>query len=130
MEEIILEQGGVLTPGEGPRIGRLSQDWQHIWLYEEDISNLKTLGEWEVLEAIQMKLRGEPLSVFGIEISHTPGSGKLAVDFAQTCSDRWPCVVMKDQPTETESDYIKVFDKQDILQLQKEGRGFIRYGME
>jgi hypothetical protein len=134
IEEIILERGGILTPREGPRIGRLSLDQQHIWLYEDDISNLRAWAKQDLyhkalFEAIRTKLGDEPRALFGIEISRTPGSGRLAVAFAQACADRWPCVVMTDQPTETEDDGINVFDKKDMLQLQKEGRGFLLYGM-
>lgn len=128
LAEAIFAGGGVLTP-ENISFGRISRGTRHIWIYlEEPEVFLSTLDAeqqdnpagWEL---VRTKLGGEPRSAIGIEVSRTSGSQKLAVDFANLCAQRWPCVAVG-------ADINKdVFSKEELLQLQREGKGIINYGM-
>lgn len=150
LEEVILEAGGVLT-GRG-HVGRISQDGtKHvfIWLADEEpmpgIDPLYGIHGSATQELVRAKLGAEPNYVLAIEIGMTPGSGLLAVRFALTCARHWPCVVLAEvfegevirpsldnilDPIQLKGGFTaKVFDREDMLQLQREGKGFIAYGM-
>ena len=128
LAEAILAGGGVLIP-ENTGFGRISQVTRHIWIYFEepevflstqDAEEQDNPAGWEL---VRTKLGGEPRSAISIEVSRTPGSQKLAVDFAILCAQRWPCVALG-------ADINKdVFTKEALLQLQREGKGIIKYGM-
>jgi hypothetical protein len=133
MEKVILEAGGVLT-GEG-HIGRISEDkTKHIFVWPEDecifpgVDPLYGTYELPTQKLIQTKMGATPRYASMIEIGSTPGSGLLAVHFVLTCAKYWPCVAVvgagkDDNLTDN------VFSWEDMLQLQKEGRGFMKYGM-
>ncbi len=128
LEEVILEGGGMITPKERFLVGLISQEKRHIWIaLDEQEAFLVT---WDVLQEdepggvalVRAKLGAEPRSCIGIEISRTPSSQRLAVDFAYLCATKWPCVAVGGD------EEVEVFTKEDLLQMQKEGRGIIRYG--
>ncbi|HEU5380683.1 MAG TPA: hypothetical protein VFV38_35115 [Ktedonobacteraceae bacterium] len=149
VEEIILEAGGVLT-GQG-HLGRISQDQtKHvfIWPGDEDVLGFDSIYaflEPTTQELIRAELAGEATSTLSLEIGMTPGSGLLAVRFALIYAQHWPCVVLAESfqgeilrpslenifdPIELKGEFVTtVFDREDMLQLQKEGKGFIAYGM-
>lgn len=128
LTEAILAGGGVLDP-ENMSFGRISQGTRHIWIYlEEPEAFLNTQDAEEQdnpagWELVRTKLGGEPRSAIEIEVSRTSGSQKLAVDFAILCAQRWPCVAIG---ADINRD---VFSKEELLQLQREGKGIINYGM-
>jgi hypothetical protein len=71
-----------------------------------------------------MKLGTEPQDTLTLEIGMTAGSGLLAVHFALVCARHWPCVVLAE-----EWNAVTVFDREEMLALQREAQSFIHYGM-
>ncbi len=126
--EVILVGGGVLTP-TSVSVGRISRGTCHIWIYlEEQEAFLGTQDAEEQdnpvgWELVRTKLGAKPQSAIEVEVSRVPGSQQLAVNFAILCASRWPCVAIG---VDINKD---VFTKEELLQLQKEGKGIIRYGM-
>jgi hypothetical protein len=53
------------------------------------------LNEYEAdeVELIRQKLGGKPQSCILLDVSQTAGSERLALVFACTWAERWPCVV-------------------------------------
>ena len=150
LEEVILESGGVLTE-RGP-VGRISQDrTKHVFIWladEKPISGIDPIyGTYgpSTRELLRVKLGAEPRYILAIEIGQTPGSGLLAVRFALACTQHWPCVVLAESfegeiisppldnildPIQLKGEFVmRVFDQEEILQLQREGKGFIAHGM-
>jgi len=141
VEEIILEAGGVLT-GKG-HLGRISQDQtKHVFIWPGDegvlgFDSIYESHEPATQEFIRAKLGGEATSTLSLEIGMTPGSGLLAVRFALTYAQHWPCVVFAEallnptvEPLQLSTEVVDyVFDQEDMLRLQKAGKGFIAYGM-
>jgi hypothetical protein len=141
VEEIILEAGGVLT-NQG-HLGRISQDQtKHVFIWPGDenvlgFDSIYAFLEPVAQELIREKLGGEAKSTVSLEISRTPGSGLLAVRFALAYVQHWPCVVFAEaslnpaveplQLSEAVVDY--AFDQEDMLLLQRAGKGFISCGM-
>lgn len=128
LAETILKGGGVLTPASGS-VGRISQGTRYIWIYLEETEAFLSTQDAEEQdnpagwELVRTKLGEEPQSAIEIEVSRTPGSQQLAVNFAILCAQRWPCVAIG-------ADINKdVFTKEELLQLQREGKGIIKYGM-
>lgn len=129
LEEVILKVGGMLT-GQG-HIGRISQDGtKHVFIWLDDEEPLPGLDPLygthgpATQKLLQVKLGTEPRYALIIEIGMTPGSGLLAVRFALACTQHWPCVVLA-----ASFNVVNVFDREDMLQLQKEGKEFSAYGM-
>ena len=141
VEEIILEAGGVLT--DQGHLGRISQDhtkYVFIWPGDENVRGFDSIYEFlepTAQELIRAKLGGEATSTISLEIGMTPGSGVLAVRFALTYAQHWPCVIFAEAPlnptveplqlSEEVVDY--AFDQEDMVLLQKAGKGFISSGM-
>ncbi len=128
LAEAILAGGGVLTPVSGS-VGRISRGTRHIWIYLEETEVFLSIQDAEEQdnpagwELVRTKLEGEPRSAIEIEVSRTPGSQKLAVNFAILCAQRWPWVALG---ADINRD---VFTKEELLQLQREWKGIITYGM-
>lgn len=150
LEGVIGEAGGVLT-GQG-HVGRISQDrTKHIFIWLDDEEPLPGTDPLygthgiSVQHLLRTKLGAEPRYALVIEIGMTPGSGLLAVHFALTCTHHWPCVIVAQSfegeiirpplenifdPIELKGAFVsRVFAREDMLQLQKEGKGFNGYGM-
>jgi hypothetical protein len=129
LQDVLLKAGGY-SP-RGGSFGLISQGEQYIWIHAGASSLREFLADYldvlkqdapGVLELIRAKLGGEPQAYIEIEIRRTPGSQQLAVDFACLCAETWPCVVVVSHPRQ-------VFSKEEMLQLRREGKGFMMYGM-
>ena len=90
----------------------LSQEYlpDHLEIMQQD--------KPDQLQEVRTKLGGEPQSYIEIAIGRTPGSEKLAVDFACRCAEQWPCVVDNCKVVN------QIYSKEEMIQLQKEGKGF------
>jgi hypothetical protein len=86
----LTEIGAVLDPDE-VFDGRLSTGNRHIWLRLDD----REIGQLEppTVQRVADALGDRPRSSVVVEISRTPGSERLAADFADQFSRRWPSVV-------------------------------------
>src|SRR5713226_4665209 len=124
LAEVIREADGVLTP-QGPSFGRISNGWTHVWIdsipcYDgvfDDEGKPLDEEDMALLEQAKALLGGEFQTWIFIALSTTSGSQRLAVRFAHTCCQHWPCAVDNNQG--------QVFSCQEIEQLYKEGGGFI-----
>ena len=128
LAEVIRQAGGVLTP-ELPTFGRISHDWTHVWIdsiprYDgvfDDEGNPLDEDVVALLEQAKVLLGGEFQTWISITLSTTSGSQRLAVRFAHTCCQHWPCVVDNNQG--------QLFSCKEIEHLYKEGGGFTGYGL-
>lgn len=128
LAEVIYQSGGTLTP-ELPSFGRISHDRTHVWisripcydgvfdfegkpLNQEDIQLLKLAKDL---------LGGEFQTWISIRLSTKSGSQRLAVRFAYTCCQHWPCVVDNNEG--------RLFSCDEIEQLYKDDGGFTTYGL-
>ena len=107
---LVVESGGVVAQNNTGE-GRISDGEHHIWIY---LSPQELEGVMEVEgEAIVGKLGAQPKTNIVIEVSSTPGSEKLAVDFTRKFAERWPSVVA------TLTGNILSLD--DLIQMQMSG---------
>jgi hypothetical protein len=67
-------------------------------------------------EAVTTKLAAAPQSCVELEISRTPGSEIVAVDFAVAFAEHWPSIVIDVEG--------HVLDLADLKGLQRKGKGF------
>lgn len=131
LAEVIHEAKGILTPESAARyFGGIIDDRTYVWIdivpcyngvfdYEGN-----PLDEDDIVLLDQAKelLGGEFQTWIHITLDTTPtittsGSQRLAVRFAHTCCQRWPCVVDNNQG--------RLFSCKEIEQLHKEGGAFI-----
>ena len=87
---MVREVGGVIEDAKALQ-GRISQGEQHVWVALDN----SLLNEFEAdeVELIRQKLGGKPQACVLLDVSRTAGSERLALEFACTCAERWPCVV-------------------------------------
>lgn len=131
LAEVIHQAGGILTPGSPARyFGGIVDGKTYVWMkiipcydgifdYEGN-----PLVEDDIVLLAQAKelLGGEFQTCVHITLDTTPtlttsGSQQLAVRFAHTCCQRWPCVVDNDQG--------RIFSCKEIEHMYKEGGEFI-----
>jgi hypothetical protein len=117
----VLKAGGYRDP-DG-RTGHLSGERSgHIWLHlDNEIIETTALENPQKMDQIKQKLGGEPHSCIGVEIDKAPGSQQLAIEFASICAGLWPCIV------DTLKGEDQVFSKEEMMQIQKEGKVFSDY---
>ena len=128
LRNVIRQAGGVVTP-EGPHFGRISQEMTHVWIIPSEPYNgiFDHDGEpfhqsdVDLLDRAKEIIGGEFQTWISILLSTTSGSQRLAVLFAHTCCQRWPCVVDNDQG--------QLFSCEEIAKLHEEGGGFTTYGL-
>ncbi len=107
------QQGAELTPDD-VYDGRLSRGNLHVWV----VLNNNNLNELETYdnELIQQGLGNPPKTYITLEVSRKEGSEQVAVEFANACAQKWPCVVYNLQD--------KIYTKDDLYQLKMAGKGF------
>lgn len=132
LAEVIFQADGVLTPGSpAGYFGGLVAGEAYVWVsripcydgvfdYEGKPMDEKDLV---VLEQAKMLLGEDFQTWIYIMIGRTPGSQSLAVRFAYTCCQRWPCVV---DTSETKG---RIFSCKEIEQLYQQNGAFTRYGL-
>jgi hypothetical protein len=88
--DMVREVGGVIEDAKALQ-GRISQGEQHVWVALDN----SLLNEFEAdeVELIRQQLGQKPQSCILLDVSRTAGSERLALEFACTCAERWPCVV-------------------------------------
>ena len=101
---------------------RHPQDPSRFW--EEKLSYI---GK-ELLEEIEARLGGKPVASFLLGIGYAYSSGLLAVELAYQCAVRWPCIVWGEVLEEGEI-VVKVYTREDMERLRKEGKTFTGHGM-
>lgn len=126
--DVIREASGVVTP-EGPYFGRLSQGNTHVWIIISEPYNGVFDYKGEPFDQKEVALLDQAKEIIGGEfqtwlsilLSRKSGSQSLAVRFAYTCCQHWPCVVDNDEK--------RLFSCEEIAKLQEEGGGFTTYGL-
>jgi hypothetical protein len=115
-EELIdfLRQSGVIVTPEDIFAGRISRGDQHIWI-GIDSTVIRDL-EMDQLEPLERELKGKPKTCIVIEISSTPGSEQIAVDFACIFMERWPNTVGEL--------YDRLYSVKQLSELRKANKGF------
>ncbi|SRR5712691_2918902 len=130
LAEVIRQAGGILTPESPARyFGGLIAGEANVWIFRipcyDGVFDYegKPLDEDDIVLLDQAKalLGGEFQTWIYIALSTTSGSQRLAVRFAHTCCQRWPCVVDNNQG--------RLFSCKEIEQLYEEGGGFTGYGL-
>jgi hypothetical protein len=106
--DVVRAVGGVIEDAKALQ-GRISQGERHVWVVRDN----SLLNEYEAdeIELIQQKLGGRPQSCILLDVSRTAGSERLALEFACTCAERWPCVVYNLRD--------KVLSASELLRLRK-----------
>ena len=106
--DVVRAVGGVIEDAKALP-GRISQGERHVWVTLDN----SLLNEYEAdeIELIRQKLGGRPQSCILIDVSRTEGSKRLALEFACTCAERWPCVVYNLRD--------KVISASELLRLRK-----------
>lgn len=130
LAEVILQAGGILTP-DSPAgyFGGLVDGEAHVWIsrvpcYDGVFDDEgKPLDEDEIVFLDQAKtlLGGAFQTWLCIKFGYGPGCQRLAVRFAHTCCQRWPCVVDNDRG--------KLFSCKEIKQLFEEDGAFSGYSL-
>jgi hypothetical protein len=109
-----LEQSGAIVTPDDIFAGRISHDDQHIWI-GIDSTVIRSL-EIDQLEPLERELKGKPKTCIAIEISSTPGSEQIAIDFACFFMERWPNTV---------GDlYDRLYSAKQLSELRKANKGF------
>jgi hypothetical protein len=129
LAEVILESAGVLTPEPEKRsFGGIIDGETYVWIdiipcYDGvfDAEGNPDEEAMASLEPVKVLLGGEFQTWVYIALNTTPtlatsGSLQLAVRFAHTCCQRWPCVV--------ENNEGQLFSCKEIKQLYLDGGGF------
>jgi hypothetical protein len=122
--EVILQAGGMLKPnGDEDEPGGLIDGKAHVWIsrvpcYDGVIGDEDDLAYYDQAKAL---LGGEFQTWLYIRLGREPGTQRLAVRFAHTCCQRWPCVVSSEKP--------ELFSCQDIERLFQEDGAFTGYGL-
>lgn len=128
LAEVIQQAGGISTTSH-PISGRVSHGRTHVWI--QRIPCYDGVFDWEgnplneedipLLDRAKAMLGGEFQTWISIVLSTTSGSQRLAVRFAYTCCQHWPCVIDNNQG--------KLFSCKDIERLYREDGGFTGYGL-
>src|SRR5579872_6836176 len=106
LAEVILRADGMLTPGSpAGYFGGLIAGEAYVWVFR--IPCYDGVFDWEgkpldedditLLNKAKALLGGEFQTWVYIHLGRSPGSQRLAVRFAYTCCQRWPCVVDNDR---------------------------------
>ncbi|GHO51703.1 hypothetical protein [Ktedonobacter robiniae] len=132
LAEVILQAGGMLTP-DSPAgyFGGLIEGEAYVWVFRipcydgvfDNEGNPLDEDEIVLLDQAKVLLGGEFQTWIYIHLGREPGSQRLAVRFAYTCCQRWPCIVDSDEKKG------RVFSSQEIEQLYKEDGAFTGYGL-
>ena len=109
--DVIRAVGGAIEDAQALQ-GRISQGERHVWVALDN--SLLNEYETEEVELIRQKPGGKPQSCILLDISRTAGSERLALEFACTCAERWPCVVY--------NLWDKVILASELLRLRKTGK--------
>jgi hypothetical protein len=132
LTEVIRQAAGVLTPGSpAGYFGGLVAGEAYVWVFRipcydgvfDYEGNPLDEQEYALLEQAKVLLGGEFQTWICIVLGDIPGSQRLAVRFAYTCCQRWPCVV---DTLETNG---RIFSCKEIEQLYKEDGAFTGYGL-
>ncbi|MGB8345879.1 MAG: hypothetical protein WCD86_13415 [Ktedonobacteraceae bacterium] len=131
LAQVILQSDGILTPQpEARAFGGIIDGSTYVWINR--IPCYDGVFDWEgkplnedditLLDEAKRLLGGEFQTWLFIALNTTPtlaksGSQRLAVRFAYTCCQRWPCVVDNNEG--------QLFSCKQIERLYKEGGEFI-----
>ncbi|MFL5662519.1 MAG: hypothetical protein ACJ8BW_14385 [Ktedonobacteraceae bacterium] len=130
LAEVIRQADGLLTPQSAAGyFGGIIDEKTSVWIdsipcYDgvfDDEGNPLDEDDVALLEQAKVLLGGEFQTWITIILSTTSGSQRLAVRFAHTCCQHWPCVVDNYQG--------QLFSCKEIEHLYKEGGGFTGYGL-
>ncbi|MBA2680157.1 MAG: hypothetical protein H0U76_17395 [Ktedonobacteraceae bacterium] len=125
LREVILQSGGALKPEvDEEEPGGLIDGKAHLWVsHVPCYDGVASDNEEELarLEQAKALIGGEFQTWLYIRLGREPGTQRLAVRFAYTCCQRWPCVVESEEP--------ELFSCQDIERLFQEDGAFTGYGL-
>ncbi|EFH87152.1 hypothetical protein [Ktedonobacter racemifer] len=129
---VILQADGRLTPGSAAGyFGGFIDGEAYVYVFRipcydgvfDDEGNPLDKDDIVLLDQTKALLGGEFQTWIYIHLGREPGSQRLAVRFAYTCCQHWPCVV---DSFETKG---RIFSSQEIEQLYKEDGAFTGYGL-
>jgi hypothetical protein len=130
LAELILQAGGILTPQpEARAFGGMIDGGAYVWInripcYDgvfDAEGNPLDENDITLLDQAKAMLGGEFQTWLYIVLGRESGTQRLAVRFAYSCCQRWPCVVDNNQG--------QLFSCQDIERLYREDGGFTGYGL-
>lgn len=128
LADVIRQAGGIITTKSTARaFGGIIDGESDIWIdripcYDgvfDNEGNHLDEEDMALLEKARDLLGGEFQTWLYIDLGDGFGSDQLAVRFAYTCCQRWPCVVDNDEGL--------VFSHTDIEQIYKENGIFASY---
>ncbi|MEW6492251.1 MAG: hypothetical protein AB1589_07010 [Cyanobacteriota bacterium] len=86
-----LQQEGALLHPDAVYDGRISKGNSHIWIVLDN-SELKNFDVDEIA-LITRKLAGKPQTHVLLDISETPNSQEIAIEFSCKFAEKWACII-------------------------------------
>lgn len=110
-----LEHSKVLLHPDDVYDGRISRGNNHVWivLNNTELKNFST----DEIELITQKLTAKPQTHILLDVSKTPGSEQLALEFACKFAKKWSCVIYDSSQ--------RVYSAQELLGLCQTEPGFV-----
>uniref|UniRef100_A0A8J6ZKS6 Uncharacterized protein n=2 Tax=Desmonostoc muscorum TaxID=1179 RepID=A0A8J6ZKS6_DESMC len=110
-----LEYSNVLLHPDNVYDGRISRANTHLWIVLDN-TELKNFSTEEI-ELITQKLTAKPQTHILLDVSKTPGSEQLALEFACKFAKKWSCVIYDSSQ--------KVYSAEELLGLCQTEPGFV-----
>ncbi|GAB4178594.1 MAG: hypothetical protein Fur006_11180 [Coleofasciculaceae cyanobacterium] len=110
-----LQHSGALLHPDAVYDGRISRENNHIWIVLDN-SELKNFDADEI-ELIAQKLADKPKTHILLDISTTPNSQQLAIEFACQFAKKWSCIIYESSQ--------KIYSVQELMELCQTGQGFV-----
>jgi len=102
-----LQYLGILLHPDDVYDGRISRDNTHVWMVLDN-TELENFNANE-MKLITQKLTAKPQTHILLDVSKTPGSEQLALEFACKFAKKWSCILYN-------SNY-KIHSAQELLEL-------------
>ncbi len=112
---IFLQYLGILLHPDNVYDGRISRGNTHVWMVLDN-TELENFNADE-MKLITQKLTAKPQTHILLDVSKTPGSEELALEFACKFAKRWSCIVY-------DSNY-NIYSTQELLELCPAEAGFV-----
>lgn len=110
-----LQKSGALLHPDTVYDGRISRENKHVWIVLDN-SELKNFDADEIT-VITQKLRAKPQTHILLDVSQTPGSEQLALEFVCNFAKQWSCLIYDSCQ--------KIYSSQEFLELCQTEPGFV-----
>lgn len=110
-----LQYLGILLHPDNLYDGRISRENAHVWMVLDN-TELENFNADE-MKLITQKLTAKPQTHILLDVSKTPGSEQLALEFACKFANRWSCIIY-------DSNY-NIYSGQELLELCPAEAGFV-----